>query len=262
MTSRTWPYPTQKKLGEGVDWATDKVGEGLDEIGAHKWADAVEDWGDGISSDLGATPGEQQLGQSEEANELVHGSPEKIRGSAKHLRDFHGAFDKVGQGLKKVDSSGWQGEGGDAFREKFAVHPAKWTQAAEACGTAATALESYADTVKWAQGQAKEAVELYKKGVKASKDAVEAYNKNSATPPPWRPRARSKPPWPTPPPNPAPEPPQGRLHRPSTLHRHRTDPIHRRRGQRHRRPGQLRARQEERWSHGRSTVRRSVHATS
>ncbi|MFG3010714.1 putative T7SS-secreted protein [Streptomyces cinerochromogenes] len=165
----------KKKLGEGVDWATDKVGDKLDEVGLHKWADVVEDWGDGIASDLGATPGEQQLGQTEEANELVHGDPAKIRDSAKHLRDFHGAFDKVSQGLKKVDSSGWKGEGGDAFRKKFGVHPTKWAQAAEACKTAAGALESYADTVKWAQGQAKEAVELYKKGVKASKTAFDAY---------------------------------------------------------------------------------------
>ncbi|WP_225813310.1 putative T7SS-secreted protein [Streptomyces spinosus] len=167
----------KKKLGEAVDYGTDKLGGALDYVGAHDWADSVEDWGDGVASDLGATPGEQQLGQSEEANELVHGSPDKIRESAKHLRDFHGAFDKVGQGLKKVDSSGWRGEGGDAFREKFGVHPVKWARAAEACATAAGALEAYADTVKWAQGQAKEAVELYKKGVKASKDAVDAYNK-------------------------------------------------------------------------------------
>ncbi|WP_037816004.1 putative T7SS-secreted protein, partial [Streptomyces sp. NRRL S-1022] len=104
----------KKKLGEGVDWATDKVGHKLDEAGLHKWADVVEDWGDGVASDLGATPGEQQLGQSEQANELVHGDPGRIRESAKHLRDFHGAFDKVSQGLKKVDSSGWKGEGGDA----------------------------------------------------------------------------------------------------------------------------------------------------
>ncbi|MET9448887.1 putative T7SS-secreted protein [Streptomyces cinerochromogenes] len=165
----------KKKLGEGVDWATDKVGDKLDEVGLHKWADVVEDWGDGVASDLGATPGEQQLGQTEEADELVHGDPAKIRESVKHLRDFHGAFDKVSAGLKKVDSSGWKGEGGDAFREKFGVHPAKWAQAAEACKTAAAALDSYADTVKWAQGQAKEAVELYKKGVKASKAAFETY---------------------------------------------------------------------------------------
>ncbi|BAC67732.1 hypothetical protein Save01_06545 [Streptomyces avermitilis] len=43
----------KKKLGEGVDWATDKVGEGLDKVGAHDWADSVEDWGDEIASDLG-----------------------------------------------------------------------------------------------------------------------------------------------------------------------------------------------------------------
>ncbi|MEU2226354.1 putative T7SS-secreted protein [Streptomyces sp. NPDC018347] len=162
-------------VGKGVDYTTDKIGDGLDHFGAHKWADVVEDWGDGVASDLGATPGEQQLGETEEANELVHGDPAKIRESAKHLKDFHGAFDKVGQGLKKVDSSGWKGEGGDAFREKFGVHPAKWAQASEACETAAAALESYADTVTWAQGQAKDAVELYKKGVKAAKEAFEAH---------------------------------------------------------------------------------------
>ncbi|MFJ8030641.1 putative T7SS-secreted protein [Streptomyces sp. NPDC096032] len=167
----------KKKLGQGVDYTTDKLGDGLDYVGLHDWADTVEDWGDDFASGLGATPGEQQLGQTEEADELVHGSPVKIRESAKHLRDFHGAFDKVGQGLKKVDSSGWKGEGGDAFREKFGVHPTRWAHAAEACKDAAGALESYADTVKWAQGQAKEAAALYKKGVQASKDAVDSYNK-------------------------------------------------------------------------------------
>ncbi|MEU0009561.1 putative T7SS-secreted protein [Streptomyces sp. NPDC006314] len=169
----------KKKVGEAVDYGTDKLGGALDYVGAHDWADAVEDWGDEVASDLGATPGEQQLGQTEEPNELIHGNPAKIRESAKHLRDFHGAFDKVSQGLKKVDSSGWKGEGGDAFREKFGVHPTKWAQAAEACKTAAGALESYADTVKWAQGQAKEAVERYKKGVKAAQDAAEAYNRKA-----------------------------------------------------------------------------------
>ncbi|MEU5456722.1 putative T7SS-secreted protein [Streptomyces globisporus] len=167
----------KKLVGEGVDWTTNKIGDGLDHVGAHGAADAVEDWGDDIASDLGATPGEQQLGETEEANELVHGNPDKIRASAKHLKDFHRAFDQVSSGMRKVDSSGWAGEGGDAFRKKFGVHPAKWAQAADACEKAAGALDTYADTVKWAQGKAKEAVELYKKGKKASEDAVETYNK-------------------------------------------------------------------------------------
>ncbi|WP_343283612.1 putative T7SS-secreted protein [Streptomyces sp. CS014] len=149
----------------------------MDYVGAHGAADAVEGWGDDVASALGATPGEQQLGETEEANELVHGNTDKIRASAKHLKDFHRAFDQVSSGMRKVDSSGWAGEGGDAFRKKFGVHPAKWAQAADACEKAAGALDTYADTAKWAQGKAKDAAELYKKGKKASEDAVEAYNK-------------------------------------------------------------------------------------
>ncbi|MFD7816599.1 putative T7SS-secreted protein [Streptomyces sp. NPDC059785] len=167
----------KKVLGTGIDWGSEKLGEGLDGVGLHDAADTVEDWGDEAASALGATPGEQQLGQSEDADELVHGKPDRIRESAKHLRDFHGAFDKVGQGMRKLDSSHWRGEGGDAFRKKFEMHPTKWLHASDACEIAAAALETYADTVKWAQGQAKEAIELYKKGKNASEAAVEAYNK-------------------------------------------------------------------------------------
>jgi hypothetical protein len=167
----------KEKLGEGIDWGTDKLGDGLDKAGLHDWADSVEDWGDETASDLGATPGEQQLGQTEEADELVHGNPGKIRESVKHLKDFSTAFEKVGTGMRKVDSSGWRGEGGDTFREKFGVHPTKWLHAADACETAAGALDAYAETVEWAQNQAKEAIRLYKQGKKASQDAIDAYNK-------------------------------------------------------------------------------------
>ncbi|MGW6542670.1 putative T7SS-secreted protein [Streptomyces massasporeus] len=166
----------KKVVGEGIDWGTDRLGDGLDRVGLEDAADAVEDWGDEVASDLGATPGERQLGQTEEANELVHGNPEKIRSSAKHLRDFSAAFDKVGSGMKKVDSSAWRGEAGNTFREKFGVHPKKWLQAADACETAASALDAYASTVKWAQQQAQEAIELYARGKSASEKAVGEYN--------------------------------------------------------------------------------------
>ncbi|MFI2352361.1 putative T7SS-secreted protein [Streptomyces sp. NPDC019443] len=167
----------KKALGEGVDWTTDRVGDGLEYVGAEGLADTVEDWGDDVASDLGASVGEQQLGQTEQANELVHGKPDKIRESAKHLKDFHTAFDRVGQGMKKLDSSHWKGASADAFREKFAMHPADWLHAADACESAGKALDTYADTVKWAQDKAQEAIDLYKKGKDASDKAVEAYNK-------------------------------------------------------------------------------------
>ncbi|BBC33294.1 hypothetical protein SGFS_045880 [Streptomyces graminofaciens] len=166
----------KKLVGEGIDKGTDAVGWGLEKVGAEGWADKVEDWGDETASALGATPGEQQLGDTEQANELIHGSPARIRESAKHLKDFHTAFDKVGDGMRKLDSSHWKGQAADTFREKFAMQPKKWAQAADACDKAAKALDSYADTVKWAQEQAQDAIDAYRDGRKASTDAVDAYN--------------------------------------------------------------------------------------
>lgn len=149
-------------VGEVVDEATDKVGQGLERVGAHDWADAVEDWGDGAASSLGAEVGEQQLGQTEEANELVHGKPEKIAETVKNLRDFHRAFDLVGSGMKKLDAGHWKGEAADAFREKFATLPTDWLHAADAMESAAKALETYSRAVVSAQGKAREAIALYK----------------------------------------------------------------------------------------------------
>ncbi|MCX2181128.1 hypothetical protein KV205_11375 [Streptomyces sp. SKN60] len=171
----------KRALGETVDWVTDQTGERLDAYGLHKAADVVTDWGDGFASDLGATPGEKQLGQTEDANELVRGDPAKILASAAHLKDFRAAFEKVGQGMRKVDSSRWKGLGGDAFREKFGVHPTKWLHAADACETAAAALEAYADAVRWAQGRASEAVEMYREGRRVSDEAKAAAAAKGAT---------------------------------------------------------------------------------
>ncbi|MGW9368609.1 putative T7SS-secreted protein [Streptomyces xanthophaeus] len=166
----------KKLVGEGIDTATDAIGDGLEYVGADDWADSVEDWGDRTASSLGAKVGEQQLGQTEEADELIHGKVADINASVKNLRDFQSAFDSVGQGMKGLDSSRWKGEAANAFREKFQTLPTDWLHAADAFEAAAKALETYATTVTWAQGKAKEAIALYKKGQEASKSAVDAYN--------------------------------------------------------------------------------------
>nr|WSY52137.1 DUF6531 domain-containing protein [Streptomyces sp. NBC_00886] len=167
----------KKLVGEGVDKGTDVAGDALDKVGAHGLANRVEKAGDRIASDLGATPGEQQLGQSEQPENLVHGDAKAIRAAAGHLTGFFTAFDRVGDGMRRLDSSSWQGEAAETFREKFAMHPTKWLQAADACDTAGKALSSYADTVQWAQGQAQDAITLYQSGKKVSEQAVEAYDK-------------------------------------------------------------------------------------
>ncbi|MFI5681630.1 putative T7SS-secreted protein [Streptomyces cellulosae] len=167
----------KKLLGEGIDKGTDVLGDTLDYVGADDAAKVVEYVGDRLASDLGATPGEKQLGESDLPVDLVHGSPSAIRSSAAHLKDFRKAFDTVGEGMRTLDSSHWKGEAADTFREQFAMHPPKWLHAADACDKAGKALEDFADTVVWAQEQAREAIDLYEKGKKASEQARDSYNK-------------------------------------------------------------------------------------
>ncbi|MBP2404733.1 uncharacterized protein YukE [Streptomyces syringium] len=166
----------KEKAGEAVDWGTEQLAAGLDRVGLHDAADVIEDAGDFLADRMGAKVAEQQLGQTEQASELIHGSPGRIRAAALHLKDFHAAFDRVGQGMKGLDSGNWRGEGADAFRKKFAMHPQQWLKAADACEEACKALESYAETVTWAQGQAKEAIAAYRAGKEATKKAVAAHN--------------------------------------------------------------------------------------
>ncbi|MEV8402396.1 putative T7SS-secreted protein [Streptomyces niveus] len=166
-------------VGEGIDKGTDVVGSGLEKVGADEWADTVEDWGDQTASSLGAEVGEQQLGQSEEADELIHGRPEKITATVKNLRDFQKAFDLVGGGMKKLDAGHWKGEGADAFRAKFAPLPTDWLRAADAFEAAAKALETYATAVVGAQGRAGEAIALYREGNEASRTAAATFNKKA-----------------------------------------------------------------------------------
>ncbi|MEU3407440.1 putative T7SS-secreted protein [Streptomyces sp. NPDC006670] len=171
---------TKKAVGEGVGKAAHGVGDVLDTVGAHDWADKVDDWGDDVASDLGATVGEQQLGQTRQADELVHGKPAVIQESVSHLMEFQAAFDRVGQGMRALDSGHWKGAAADAFREKFAMHPADWLHASDACRAAADALRYYGETVHWAQEQAGQAIELYEQGVKARKEWAEAYKTKAA----------------------------------------------------------------------------------
>ncbi|WUH91940.1 polymorphic toxin type 24 domain-containing protein [Streptomyces sp. NBC_00433] len=166
----------KKKAGEIIDDGAHIVGDGLDHVGLDDAADWVEDKGDHIADDLGAHVAEQQLGQTDQPEELLHGDPAKIREAVLHLARLSLAFDTGHTGLAHLDPGDWDGAGAEAFRAKFTAQPAKWAHAATACAEAGLALETYAETVDWAKGQAKEAVRLWKQGVAARKTAADAYN--------------------------------------------------------------------------------------
>lgn len=166
----------KRAVGETVNTGAHLVGDGLDLVGLDSAAHAVDKWGDGVADSLGALVGELNLGQTDDPRELVHGNVGAIGEAAKHLHKFRTAFDETGSGLTRLDADHWKGQAGDAFRAKFGPQPGFWLLAADACGAAATALDSYAQTVEWAQQQARQAIDTYEAARKASQEARDAFN--------------------------------------------------------------------------------------
>lgn len=151
------------------------VAMGLDEVGLHGAARWTADKGDHFADWLGAHVPEQQLWESDDPRDLLHGDAGRIRGTAGRLRRLHTAFDTGHAGLSRLSVDDWHGEGGDAFRMAFTPQPAAWSHAAASCQQAADALDHYAYTVEWAQRQAAEALRQWQRGVAAHDSAAASH---------------------------------------------------------------------------------------
>jgi RHS repeat-associated protein len=163
-------------LGGLIDDGAHALGSGLKDIGlggAGQWVDRA---GDDVANVLGAQVPEEQLGQTTDPAELIHGDPAALRSAAGKLRAFSAAFSETASGLGGLEPDSWTGAAADAFRAKYAPQPGRWRDAATGCGDGADALESYAGTVAWAQGQARDAIEVYEQGQRATAAAVTAYD--------------------------------------------------------------------------------------
>ncbi|WP_079181484.1 putative T7SS-secreted protein [Streptomyces sp. Tue 6075] len=182
------PDVVEDAVEDGVEWAGDRVedagnwtGDRLDDVGWESGADWVREKSRSVANRMGAEVDEMDLGQTEDKTKLIYGSPSEIRSTATHLRKLQGSFDKVGGGLKGLDSSAIKGQAADAFRDSVSIEPPKWFKAADAFEKAAGALDSFAGTVEWAQGQAQTAIDKWKAGTKASEEARDAYNEKTTT---------------------------------------------------------------------------------
>ena len=165
-----------KGVGKAVNWTADQGADVLSAVGADGLAEGVRDLGEGINNRLGGEVAERQLGESEDPRELLHGSAGALEARARHLQKFSQAFENVGQGMRSLDGGSWQGEAADAFRAKFEMHPKQWLRAADACDGAARALDAYAGTVRWAQGQAQLAIDTWRHAQEISRQAAEAHS--------------------------------------------------------------------------------------
>src|SRR4051794_20544636 len=164
-------------VGDVADKAAHVVGDGLDALGLHSAAEAVDGFGDSVADTLGAEVGEARLGQPDDPAKLVHGDAGALKAAAGHLAKFGAAFGKTADGLRRIDTAHWAGEAADKFRAQYRQHPAQWSDAAEACTRASAALTAFADVVQWAQQQAGEAARLFAAAQRQSEQARTAYNR-------------------------------------------------------------------------------------
>ncbi|MFD6112805.1 putative T7SS-secreted protein [Streptomyces yangpuensis] len=177
MSGGNWLEKGAALTGDAVEWLGDKTADKLEDVGWQGGANALRNTANSAANRLGANVGEVELGQSDDPRQLVHGSASTLRATAGHLKDFHAAFTRTGEGLKKLGTDGIKGATADAFRDSVQEKAPRWFAAAAAFETAAGAVGRFADTVTWAQGQAKEAIAEYKAAVKLSENAHAAYDR-------------------------------------------------------------------------------------
>lgn len=131
-----------------------------------------------LDGPLGALLG-VQLGQTGDPKALVPGSPEGVHDAAAKLRALGDRFETVGDDLHSIRIPSWYGEASDAFWDKFTPEPGKWRYAADALREAADQLDKHAETLEWAQEQAAEAIERYRKGEHESAQARSRYHQEN-----------------------------------------------------------------------------------
>jgi RHS repeat-associated protein len=166
---------TEHVVGKIAEDGAQVAGDGLDTVGLHGAAQAVEKWGERAADYLGDTVAEKQLGGTTDPTELVHGDVGALDATVEHLKKLASAFGETARGLGSVDTAHWVGPAAEAFRAKYAPYPTQWSDAEEACANAAGALGSYASTARWAQGQAQQAIDLYATGQRATQQAEARY---------------------------------------------------------------------------------------
>ncbi|UKY51092.1 putative T7SS-secreted protein [Streptomyces inhibens] len=106
----------------------------------------------------------EELGETKDPKGLIPGDAGAIEGVARALKKQSGKFETVAQGLGAVRISGWNGAASDQFWEKLSGEKKNWLYASDALSDAAGAVSRYATALSAAQGQAREAIELWDGG--------------------------------------------------------------------------------------------------
>ncbi|MBQ0925608.1 putative T7SS-secreted protein [Saccharopolyspora endophytica] len=119
----------------------------------------------------------QELGETERGEELVPGKVVALYRYAQVLRDRATDVIADAEALKRIDTGAWTGPAYEAYAEDNANQWPRWLKLGDAMAYGAQAVESYANCLGWAQMQANQAVELYRRGQQLSQQAQQSHDK-------------------------------------------------------------------------------------
>ncbi|MFD0487242.1 putative T7SS-secreted protein [Saccharopolyspora spinosporotrichia] len=109
--------------------------------------------------------------------DLIPGDPAVAEELAAHLMKLGAAFEKAGEGFKRIDAGGWEGKAADAAREYLtATLPPRWLAAADAHTEAGTAVQDYARVLADAKARAEQAKQALDRANAESEKARLAHN--------------------------------------------------------------------------------------
>jgi len=120
-----------------------------------------------------------ELGETQDPRALVPGDPDAIAENGAALRVRAKAAGDAGDGLRSIDTGAWTGTAAERFHEKFSYEPGRWFTAADAMQAGAGALDDYVATLRWAQGQAAEAIRLWNQGASSTARAKTEYESSA-----------------------------------------------------------------------------------
>ncbi|WP_396652902.1 putative T7SS-secreted protein [Microbacterium sp.] len=103
-----------------------------------------------------------ELGQTQNAVDLIPGSPANARSGATDWRDISTRASSTRTAFAKLDDDGsWSGAAYDKYLERFEHQLSYWRTTSDTFIAAANALENYAGALEWAQGEAARAIEMW-----------------------------------------------------------------------------------------------------
>ncbi|MGI8311835.1 putative T7SS-secreted protein [Saccharopolyspora hattusasensis] len=117
-----------------------------------------------------------ELGQASDPKALIPGAPDAILEKVRVLGARAEDSIRAGEALKQIDTGAWTGEASDRFHDERRTEVPRWLKAGDSLNAARRALETFAECLSWAQGQAAEAIELWKQGEEATRRAQTAHD--------------------------------------------------------------------------------------